>query len=522
MKTNLHTSEARERLIKGITRCAEVVGSTMGTAGYNAIIEAIESPGHFVTNDGATILGAIQFEDPLEEMGRKIVVEAVSRANKASGDGSSTTTVLTAAILKEGEKFLKESKPMDIKRSLEAALPKVEELLKKEIVPVVVDGHINVDLLNQVATVSAEDERIGAMISEIYSQIGVGGIIHWDISKTFEDYYTIGKGITMEAGFASPYFADIQEGTNALTNALRAKNPKILITKQKISTALDMQDVLRGLDSAGNKEVVIFADEVDPIVVSQLVQTRIQRGFRASLVKMPVLFKDQWYEDLAKCTGATIIDPVAGLTFKNMTTAHLGEVGNIVIDKENTHMDGTKDVSEHIKALEEDGSDDAKLRISRLNTKTARYFVGATSDSALSYRRLKVEDALHSAYYAIKDGVVRGGGVSLRNCADGLGAETIGEKILGAALLEPEDIIAVNAGNKPYIGQEDGIGLDTRTGQYVDMFSEGIVDTSSVVLNAVRNAVSVAATVLTCGAIIQLPKQSIADAVLEDILTRKP
>lgn len=493
----------------------------MGTRGFNALIEAIENPGHLMTNDGATILAAMHFEDPIEEMGRKIIVEAVSRANKASGDGSSTTTVLTSAIIEQGM-ALGGTNPMEIKRTLEACLPAIEESLKKQKRDVVKDGQIDLALLEQVATVSAEDNSIGKMIAEIYSKIGVGGIVHWDISKTFEDHYTIGKGVTMDmAGLASPYFADMNEKTGQFSNALRWRNPKILITKQKITTAAEFEKLFVTLNSAGHKEVVIFCDEYEPLVIPQLVQTRIQQGFKSALVKMPTIFKDHWYADLAATTGATVIDAVAGITFATMNANHLGTVENIVIDKENTYLDGTKDVTEHVKALEEEATDDSLLRVARLNTKTARYFVGATSDSALSYRRLKVEDALHSAYYAIKDGVVPGGGVSLRNCADVM-PENVGGDILSKALLKPEEQIALNAGKQEYVGPSDTIGLDTRTGEYVDMFEKGIVDTASLVANAVRNAVSVAAAVLTCGAIITFPKQSIADAVIEDIMTRKP
>jgi chaperonin GroEL len=188
MIDNLYTGkEARDGIIKGIKRCASAVGGTMGTSGYNAIIQAIEQPGHFATNDGATILESIRFADPLEEMGRKILLEAVKRANKQSGDGSSTTTVLCAAIIEEGLKQLDKASPLEIKRSLESCIPLIEESINKQ------KREITVNEVGQVASISAEDEKIGAMIQEIYQQIGKDGIIHWDISKTFEDNYTIGK-----------------------------------------------------------------------------------------------------------------------------------------------------------------------------------------------------------------------------------------------------------------------------------------------------------------------------------------
>lgn len=525
MKDNLHIGkEARERIINGIRKCAKAVGGTMGTAGHNALIEAIENPGHLATNDGATILGAIHFEDQLEEMGRKILLEAVSRANKASGDGSSTTTLLTAAILEEGLKDLDSVSPMEIKNSIEACLPRIVASIKKQTRLIVTDGKIDLTLLKQVATISSEDETIGAMIADIYSQIGVGGIIHWDISKTFEDNYTVGKGITVDgAGFTSPYFADMNEATGQFTNALRWKNPKILIVKQKITTAADFEHLFKQMNDNGLKEVVIFCDEYEATLVPQLVQTRIVRGFKSALVKMPVLWKDYWYTDLAKATGATIIDGV-GLQMKNANLSHLGTCTNIVVDKENTYLDGIQDVTEHLAELQKDPTDDNRLRIARLNSKTARYFVGAKSDSALSYRRLKVEDALNSAYHAIKDGIVAGGGVALVNAADEL-PEGIGGDILGVALVTPARQIAINSGHhdivigKDYSGTR---GFDSKTNAFVDMFEAGIVDSAAVVLNAVQNAVSVAATVLTCSVVIQLPRQSFTDTLIEEIMTRKP
>lgn len=516
MKDNLHVGkESLERIVNGIRKCAVAVGGTLGTAGHNALIEAIENPGHLLTNDGATILAAIHLEDPLEEIGRKVLLEAVSRANKASGDGSSTTTVLTAAILEEGLRVLAAKNPMEVKRSLEDCVPLIEASIRKQTRPIVTDGVIDLTLLKQVASISSEDEQIGQIIADIYAQIGMGGIIYWDVSKTFDDNYTIGKGITIDgAGLASPYFADMTD-TGQFTNALRWKKPTIMLVKQKITTAGDFEQLFKSLNDNGFKEVVIFCDDYEPTIIPQLVQTRIVRGFKAALVKMPLLWKDWWYEDLAAATGATIVDGV-GLTFKTMMAEHLGTCDNIVVDKDNTYIDGIKDIIEHLAGLSLEGTDESKLREARLNTKTARYFVGAKSDSALSYRRLKVEDAINSAYHAIKNGIVAGGGVALRNAA-----EASNNEIMQNALSEPYLQILKNAGLKDDL-INDNYGFDTRNGLSVDMFEAGIVDSTDVVLTAVENAVSVAATVLTCNAVIQLPRQSFTDTLIQEIMTHKP
>ncbi len=293
-----------------------------------------------------------------------------------------------------------------------------------------------------------------------------------------------------------------------------------MLVKQKITTAGDFEKLFKSLNDNGFKEVVIFCDEYEPSIIPQLVQTRIVRGFKAALVKMPVLWKDWWYEDLAAATGATVVDGV-GLTFATMMAEHLGTCDNIVIDKENSYLDGIKDLTTYIAGLELEGTDDAKLRAARLNTKTARYFVGAKSDSALSYRRLKVEDALNSAYHAIENGIVAGGGVALSQCATYL-PDTPTGTIVSNALFAPMLKIAANAGTESYDGDTKDTGLDTRTGQFVNMFEAGIVDSADVVLNAVQNAISVAATVLTCNVVIQLPRQSFTDTLVNEIMTRKP
>ncbi len=502
--------------MSGIQKVADAVGGTMGTGGSNAIIEAIESPGHLLTNDGWTILDSIQFADPIEDMGRKILREAVLRSNKASGDGSSTACVLTAAIIQEGIKYTGETNAMNIKRSLEECLPIIERSIVAQTRSLSNEfGAVDLLMLQQVATISSEDEMIGKRIAEIYGQIGKTGIIHWDISKTAEDHHTIGSGITINgAGWFSPYMCDATDNGQSL-NQVRIANPYILVMKQKITSAADIGDLAAALNAKEVKDLVIFCDDIDPLVVPDIIKTRMVRGFRIAIVKMPVLWKDQWFEDLARTTGAKVVDPTAGLLLKATTIEHLGRCGNIVITKEDSYLDGINDVSEHVNALEAEATDDSKLRASRLNTKTARYFVGAPSDSALSYRRLKVEDAIAASWQALNGGVVAGGGVALLNAASKISdtnrlPNTVGGRILREALTAPTRKIYENAGVTVhaflYSGKDVG-GLDTRIGKEVgDMFEAGILDPANIVLTAVRNAISVAAAVLTANTVVTLPR----------------
>lgn len=496
--------DAVPRLKSGIDKIAKAVGGTMGTAGSNAILEAIESPGHIMTNDGFSIANSIVLADPIEDMGRKMLIEAINRANKASGDGSSTTCVITAATIEEGLKYVGEVHPMDIKRQMEECVPLIEESLEKQ------SRVIEAKDVGQVATISAEDPSIGAMIQEIYEQIGKSGIIYWDVSKTTQDTYTIGSGITVDgAGFLSPYMCDANESGQS-TNQVRIKNARVLITKQKISSASDLGEIAAYLNGKEVKDLVVFADEVDPLVMPDIIKTRMIRGFRIVVVKMPVLWKDWWFEDLALATGATVIDPAAGIPMKMLKEEHLGQVGNLVVTKDDTFLDGIMDVSAHVKALEEENTDDSKLRASRLNTKTARYFVGAQSDSALSYRRLKVEDAIAAAYQALNGGIVAGGGVALREATTSL-PDTIGGKILRVALQAPTRQIMDNAGYQgPTGGAASGystLGVNAATGEIVDMFEAGITDPKNVVVNAAKNAISVAAAVITAPTIVTLPRE---------------
>ncbi len=500
MKDNLHFT-AQEKLQSGIAKVAQAVGRTMGTGGSNVVIEAIENPGYMATNDGYSVANAIYLADPIEDLGRKILLESINRANKASGDGSSTTCVTTASVIEEGVKYINTAHPMDIKRSLEDCLPLIEKALEAQ-----AEVDITPERLKQVATISAEDEEIGSMIAEIYDQIGSDGIVYWDISKTTTDSYTIGSGITVEgATYLSAYMCDAdQSGGN--TNQIRIKKPQILITTQKISSSRDFENIALSLNNKGIKDLVVFADEVEPLIVGDLLKTRAMQGFRIVIVKMPVLWKGVWFEDLQKATGATIIDQIAGLTLNKATLEHLGGVNEIVITKEDTFLDGIKDVSEHIATLKEEGGEDNELRVARLNTKTARYYVGAQSESALSYRRLKVEDAIAAAHHALNGGIVVGGGLALYNASQTL-PNTIGGSILKEALKAPINTIIANAGGT-FTGEIGGVmGYNTKTRQVENLMEQGIVDPKQIVINAVKNAVSVAATVITAPTIITLPRQ---------------
>lgn len=500
MNDTLYTgSEAREKLMAGIKKIADAVSVTMGTGGSNSIIEMLESPGHAVTNDGYFIANSIVLSDPLEEMGRKILLEAINKANKQSGDGSSTTSTLTAAILEEGMKHFGKASPMEIKRSLEACIPIIEASIRTH------KKNVTVDDLAAVASISAESEEIGNRIQEIYQKIGKEGIISWDISKTTDDHYTIGTGLTVNgATYVSKLMCDID--AQGFTNEVRMEKPLILLVRKKITSAKEFNTISQQLFNEGVTELAVFCEDVEAQVINDLIETRRQQNFRCVVIKMPVIFADEWWEDLSLAIGATVI---TGSGLRNATMNQCGTVEYLRVTKDDTYVDGIKDLTVHVANLVVEGSDASLNRTARLNTRTARYFVGAHSPNALFHRWHKVEDAINAASMALEGGVVAGGGVALRDVATSLNPKKgIGETILYEALRSPFYTIKRNAGlqENDTIFTE-GSGLDTRTGKDVNMVESGIVDPADVVLNAVKAAIGVAASILTVGTVVLKKKE---------------
>jgi chaperonin GroEL len=535
MKDNLYTSsEAREKLMSGITRASNAIAITMGSAGANSVIEDIRSPGYMISNDGASILERIHFADPIEELGRKILSEAVGRANKNSGDGSSSATLLTASILSEGVKHIGETSPMEIKRSLEACLPLIEESLKAQRKDLVdKDGNIDFTLLAQVASISAEDEKIGEMIAEIYKSIGPSGIINWEPSKDTKDSFSIGTGIKIDgATYASRYMCD-QLPSGEYTYQATIENPLVLLAYSKITSQGEMEKLVGELQDQGVKDLVIFCNEMDTPILNSFILARAPQtlGIRFLVIKMPTVFNDLWWEDLEKASGGRIISPASGIKMKDAKMEFLGRFGKITVNREDTFIDGINDLTTHLLALKVDGSDEALARAARLNTKTARYFVGGHSESSLAHRRLKIEDAINSAYSALHSGILPGGGLALLNAAfkfDGQKITDVGMLILREALRKPLIQIVNNAGaNEKEIGVGLGrqnigkntIGFNSKTGEIVDMFEAGIIDAYDVVLGSIKAAIGVAAGVLTAGSVVLLPRnENSVDEAIKQIM----
>lgn len=518
-RDNLYTGEeAMEGMMKGVKKISEAVGVTMGSSGKNSLLEAFASPHYYPTNDGYSIAAAVYLADPLENLGATILKEAINRANRNSGDGSSTTCVLCASILEEGRRHLDKISPMDLKRSLEDCIPLIEESLKSQRKILVNDGKIDFTLLEQVATISSEDSQIGKMITDIYKQIGKDGIINWQASKETKDSFTVGTGIKIDgATYASRYMCDAED--DGFTYQATIEDPFVLLAKSKITAQSDMEKLIGEMQIEGVKDLVIFCDEMDAPILKSFILARAPQtlGIRFLVIKMPTVFNDLWWEDLEKASGGRIISAESGIKMKDVKMEFLGRFGKITVNRDDTFIDGIQDLSTHLMALKVSGEDEDLARVARLNTKTATYFVGAHSESTLRQKRDKVEDAINSAWSAMQNGILPGGGKALSICAMEFSiknSKTIGETILAAALIRPMQQIIQNTGRDfNEVLKEWGTkhtemdtGFDSRTGKLVSMFEIGIVDSFDVVFGAVKNAVGVSSGILTCGTVVLLPR----------------
>lgn len=494
MADNIH-ADALPWLAEGIRKATSIVEKTMGPKGSNVMLESKLYPFHVITNDGASIIKEIKLEDPIEQLGLSHLQEAADRSNNNSGDGSTTTAVLLNAILEEGIKSGASS--MDIKYSLDECLPIIEKSIYDQ------TKQITVEDIPAVARIAGEDEELAQTLGAIYEQIGPAGIIHLEGSDTQNTDVRYIRGVRfVDTGYLSSYMAT--DGKKA-----QYEKPAILVTKNKINHVAEIDPILQAIIAKGVKTLVIFTDNMESDVARVLIelQRTDKRRINILIIKAPTLWKTYVFEDFAKVTGATIIEDASGTSLgTKFNLAWLGTCDTLIVDKEETTVIGIQDISEHLRDLEADGSPDAKLRLSWLTTKTAILKLGAKSETELSYRRLKAEDAIHSSRLALKHGIVPGGGVCLRNCIQYL-PSTIGGSILREALLMPYYRIWQNAGS-PENGQRvlrGATGIDAKTGEVVNMFDAGIIDSSAIVLGAVRNALGIASTLLTTSSVITLP-----------------
>ena len=501
--------KSTEALLNGLKVATQAIRLSYGAKGVNAIIEQEFYPYHIVANDCETILQSIQVNGQYEKIGLDLLKELSSKAHKDSGDGRKTTCIIAEEIIERG--FKSGILGVELKRGLDELIPLIEkkiDLQKKNITPTEV---------YKVATIAGESAELGDILGNIYKKIGKDGIIIPEGSGTYTTDWQFIEGVRFtDTGYLSPYMVHdevaVKEGrqeTRAIYN-----NPTVLVTKRKVNHLNDINPLFAELNRLGKKDMVIFTDDMDSGVASLLVKAHTEKIMNIVVIKAPTFWKNYVFEDFAKITGATILEDSSGVDFKNLKMSHLGTCAQITVDKDEIIVVGGADVSAHIDQLRKVGDEDSMRRIAWLTTKTCILRLGANNESELSYKRLKCYDAINASRLALRDGIVPGGGVALLNATVGLPETEVG-KIVAEALKEPYKQLIRNSGvdfrdymvNKSYRGDFHN-GFDCLSGKIVDMWQEGIIDAAAVTKNAVRNAISLASTVLTGKILIRLPSKT--------------
>ena len=500
------SSDARAAMVRGVDTLADTVKVTLGPKGRNVVLEkAFGSP--LITNDGVTIAKEIELEDHFENMGAKLVSEVASKTNDIAGDGTTTATVLTQAIVREGLKNVTAgANPIGIRRGIEAAVATAVEELKAIAQPVA-----NKEAIAQVAAVSSRSEKVGEYISEAMERVGNDGVITIEESRGMETELEVVEGMQFDRGYLSQYMVTDNEKMVA-----DLENPFILVTDKKIS---NIQDVLPLLD---------IADDVDGEALPTLVLNKIRGTFNVVAVKAPG-FGDRrkaMLEDIAVLTGATVITEDLGLELKDATMAALGQASKVTVDKDSTVIVEGAGSAEAIanrvnlikSQLETTTSefDREKLqeRLAKLSGGVAVVKVGAATETALKEMKLRIEDALNATRAAVEEGIVAGGGTALVNVIakvaelDLEGDDATGRNIVLRALEEPVRQIAYNAGYEGSViidklkNSPVGTGFNAANGEWVDMVEAGIIDPVKVTRSALQNAASVASLILTTEAVV--------------------
>ena len=511
------SADARSSMVRGVDILANTVKVTLGPKGRNVVLEkSFGSP--LITNDGVTIAKEIELEDHFENMGAKLVSEVASKTNDIAGDGTTTATVLTQAIVREGIKNVTAgANPIGIRRGIEAAVATAVEALKSNSVPV-----SNKEAIAQVAAVSSRSEKVGEYISEAMEKVGNDGVITIEESKGMETELDVVEGMQFDRGYLSQYMVTDNEKMVA-----ELDNPYILITDKKISNIQEILPLLENILKT-NRPLLIVADDVDGEALPTLVLNKIRGTFNVVAVKAPG-FGDRrkaMLEDIAILTGGTVITDDLGLELKDATIEALGQASKVTVDKDSTVIvegSGNPEAIANrvavIKSQIESSTsefDREKLqeRLAKLSGGVAVIKVGAATETELKEMKLRIEDALNATRAAVEEGIVSGGGTAFVSVLDAVAAleltgdEATGRNIVLRALEEPVRQIALNAGFEGSIiidrlkNSEAGTGFNAATGEWVNMIEAGIIDPVKVTRSALQNAASVASLILTTEAVV--------------------
>ncbi|HFI0557239.1 TPA: chaperonin GroEL [Streptococcus suis] len=510
-------ADARERMVRGVDILADTVKVTLGPKGRNVVLEkAYGSP--LITNDGVTIAKEIDLEDHFENMGAKLVSEVASKTNDIAGDGTTTATVLTQAIVREGLKNVTAgANPIGIRRGIEAAVTTAVEALKAQANPV-----SNKEEIAQVAAVSSRSEKVGKYISEAMERVGTDGVITIEESRGMETELDVVEGMQFDRGYLSQYMVTDNEKMVA-----ELENPFILITDKKISHIKDILPLLESILQT-NRPLLIIADDVDGEALPTLVLNKIRGTFNVVAVKAPG-FGDRrkaMLEDIAILTGGTVITEDLGLDLKDATIEALGQAAKVVVDKDDTTIvegaGNPEAIGNRVAVIKsqievttsEFDREKLQERLAKLSGGVAVIKVGAATETELKEMKLRIEDALNATRAAVEEGIVAGGGTALVNVIDSVakleltGDDETGRNIVLRALEEPVRQIAYNAGYEGSViidklkNSELGTGFNAATGEWVNMMDAGIIDPVKVTRSALQNAASVASLILTTEAVV--------------------
>ena len=511
------SEDARASMLRGVDILANTVKVTLGPKGRNVVLEkAFGSP--LITNDGVTIAKEIELEDHFENMGAKLVAEVASKTNDIAGDGTTTATVLTQAIVREGLKNVTAgANPVGIRRGIELATRAAVEELHKISRPVE-----SKEAIAQVAAISSGSQEVGSLIAEAMEKVGNDGVITIEESKGIETELDVVEGMQFDRGYLSQYMVTDNDKMVA-----HLDNPFILITDKKVSNIQEIIPLLEQIVQQG-RALLIIADDVDGEALPTLVLNKLRGTFNVVAVKAPG-FGDRrkaMLEDIAVLTGAQVITEDLGLELKDATLAQLGTAGKVVVSKDNTTIvegAGSKELISNRVALIRSQAQDTtsdfdreKLqeRLAKLSGGVAVIKVGAATETELKEKKLRIEDALNATRAAVEEGIVSGGGTALVNVqktVDALeleGDEATGAKSVSRSLEEPLRQIATNAGLEGSVivahlkAQELGIGYNAASDEWVNMIEAGIVDPTKVTRSALQNAASVSALLLTTEAVV--------------------
>lgn len=525
------SSDARSAMVRGVDILADTVKVTLGPKGRNVVLEkSFGSP--LITNDGVTIAKEIELEDHFENMGAKLVSEVASKTNDIAGDGTTTATVLTQAIVREGIKNVTAgANPIGIRRGIEAAVAAAVEALKNNAIPVA-----NKEAIAQVAAVSSRSEKVGEYISEAMEKVGKDGVITIEESRGMETELEVVEGMQFDRGYLSQYMVTDNEKMVA-----DLENPYILITDKKIS---NIQEILPLLESIlqSSRPLLIIADDVDGEALPTLVLNKIRGTFNVVAVKAPG-FGDRrkaMLEDIAILTGGTVITEDLGLELKDATIEALGQAAKVSVDKDSTVIvegaGNPEAIANRVAVIKsqietttsEFDREKLQERLAKLSGGVAVIKVGAATETELKEMKLRIEDALNATRAAVEEGIVAGGGTALVNVIAAVealeltGDEATGRSIVLRALEEPVRQIAYNAGYEGSIvidrlkNAEAGTGFNAATGEWVNMIEAGIIDPVKVSRSALQNAASVASLILTTEAVVANKPEPVAPAPAMD------